>query len=635
MPNQRQKSFRQLVSLLILLLGAWLPPAIGMESPATEQQPAAAVEVPKDVAGLKAIEEQVKKVVAKVLSCTVGVQVGSARGSGVIVTKDGYVMTAGHVVGKPGQKVTFFFADGKTAKGTTLGMHKTTDSGLMKITDKNITDKGEWPFVEMGKSADLKEGAWAVASGHPLGYQPGRPPVIRLGRILRVRDTVIQTDCPLVAGDSGGPLFDLNGKVIGINSRIGGSTSMNFHVAVDVYHEFWDRLVKSESWQADLPAKDSSPVKAAFRKVVAEPSQCVVRVKCEGKDAALGTIVGPNGWVLTKASELKGAAVCHLRDGRELAASTVGVDPRFDLAMLKVEATGLPSIKWNLTDASVGQWVASAGLADDPLALGVISVPRRTIPPESGVLGVAVNDADGGAKVIKVMPKSAARKAGLQVDDVITHVNGKPTKSNTELVAAIRKYRPGDSVKLKIVRGDQTLDISATLTKLATTATHKRELQNRSGVGVSERRASFPAVLQHDTVLRPQDCGGPLVDLQGKVLGVNIARAGRTETYSVPSNLLVVLMYDLMSGRLTPPKPAAKPEPEKKPEPPKKPAPKPEPPKKPVPEKKAEPKPEPPKKPEPKPEPPKKPEPKPEPAKKPEPEKKPAPKPEPAKKPAA
>ena len=73
------------------------------------------------------------------------VRIGSSQGSGVLVSKDGYVLTAGHVVGKPGQEVSFIFEDGKTVKGKTLGLYKGADAGMMKITDK-----GEWPFVELG-----------------------------------------------------------------------------------------------------------------------------------------------------------------------------------------------------------------------------------------------------------------------------------------------------------------------------------------------------------------------------------------------------------------------------------------------------------------------------------------------------
>ena len=598
-----RSSCRLLLLLIALVVAGPLPTrAADGSREGAEEAPSTAP--PKDVAELRAIEEQVRNVVANVLTRTVAVRVGAAQGCGVIVSEEGHVLTAGHVAGKPGQQVRFTFADGKTAKGTTLGIHRRADAGLMRITDE-----GQWPFVEMGQSGGLRPGCWCVAVGHPLGYQEGRPPVVRVGRVLRLEETVIQTDCPLVAGDSGGPLFDLDGKVVGINSRIAASsTSMNYHVPIDVYHQCWDRLVDGEAWDDGVPGKNSSEVKAAFRQVVAEASACVVRVKCDGKDAALGTIVGPDGWVLTKASELKGRIVCRSRDSRELEARLVGVHPQSDLAMLKIDATGLPIIRWsNENGPSVGQWVATPGLEEGPpMTLGVISVPRREIPPASGVLGVAVSDADGGARIVKDLPNTAAQKVGLKVDDVITHVNGKPAENQAELIAAIKRHQPGDVLRLTVRRGDEKLEISAKLTRINTAASRKRQLQNRSHVGISKRHDAFPTVLQHDTVLRPVDCGGPLVDLSGKVIGVNIARGGRTETYSIPSDVLLTLMYDLMSGRLPPPKPEAKekPESEEKPQPEKEPGPKqqPEAEKKTEPEKKpeAEQEPEPEEKPEPK-----------------------------------
>src|SRR5262249_32003214 len=108
--------------------------------------------------------------------------------------------------------------------------------------------EGKWPFAEMGKSADLKKGQWCITTGHPGGYKKGRAPVVRLGRVLKADDRVVSTDCTLVGGDSGGPLFDLDGKVIGIHSRIAEDITANMHVPVDTYRDTWDLLVKSEAW---------------------------------------------------------------------------------------------------------------------------------------------------------------------------------------------------------------------------------------------------------------------------------------------------------------------------------------------------------------------------------------------------
>src|SRR5207248_3919802 len=133
---------------------------------------------PENVADLKAVQEHVKEVVARVLPATVCIRVGGSSGSGVIVSADGYVLTAGHVSGEPGRDVTVIMPDGKTHKGKTLGGNGTIDSGMVRLNDK-----GPWPFVEMGKAADMKKGDWCVVTGHPGGFRPGRSPVVRVGRI--------------------------------------------------------------------------------------------------------------------------------------------------------------------------------------------------------------------------------------------------------------------------------------------------------------------------------------------------------------------------------------------------------------------------------------------------------------------
>ncbi len=522
---------------------------------------------PKNVEELLELEERVKKAFGKALAATVAIRIGSGAGSGVIVSADGYILTAGHIVGKPGQKAKVTLADGREVNAVTLGVYYSPDAGMLKITDKiteNKSDKGEWPFAVQGNRDDIKLGMWCVALGHPLGMKKGRPPVVRIGRVLKIQQRTLQTDCPLIGGDSGGPLVDLDGRIIAINSRISGDITMNYHVPIDVFRDNWARLKTGDAWQDDVPKRDSKNVKWAFRKVVAKAAKCVVRVKCDGKDTVLGTIVGPDGWILTKASELKGKKriVCRLRDGRELEALIVGVDHRFDLAMLKIDAADLPVIPWTLKKTPVGNLVAAAGMADYPLAIGVVSVPNRSIPPLRAAIGVFVKDGDNGPKIEAVQPKSPAEKAGVKKGDEITHVNGKPMKTRKDLSDTLRRFRAGTKVKFTLLRDGKKLELTITLAKLVTPATRKRDMLNRSGVGISRRHDDFPLVLQHDTALRPTDCGGPLVRLDGKVVGVNIARGGRTETYCVPAAALVTLMYPLMSGQ-TRPKPFEKPAAEK------------------------------------------------------------------------
>jgi serine protease Do len=208
---------------------------------------------PKSAEDLKEMQEHTRKLAEKVIPCTVNVRVGNAQGSGVIITKDGYILTAAHVISKPNLPAVIVLHDGREVQGKTLGLNLNIDAGMMKIETA-----GEYPFADMGESHPLQEGQWCMATGHPGGYEVGRKPVVRFGRILRPSDgkfPSIRTDCTLVGGDSGGPLFDMHGSVIGINSRIDPALSNNIHVPVDTYRNTWDRLVVGDRWGSRLGAK--------------------------------------------------------------------------------------------------------------------------------------------------------------------------------------------------------------------------------------------------------------------------------------------------------------------------------------------------------------------------------------------
>ena len=239
---------RTLAGLLVALALACLP-GFGVraeDKPDPSKKPAISAldkPAPENVADLRAIQQQVKEVLKKVVPCTVGIQAGGASGSGVIIDKEGHVLTAGHVSSEANRPVTIILPNGKRLKAKTLGANHGIDSGLIQITDK-----GPFPFAEMGKSSEVKKGQWCIAVGHPGGFHPGRTPVVRLGRVQDATKSLIRTDCTLVGGDSGGPLFDMQGRVIGIHSRIGGFISYNIHVPVDTYRDTWERLVKAEVW---------------------------------------------------------------------------------------------------------------------------------------------------------------------------------------------------------------------------------------------------------------------------------------------------------------------------------------------------------------------------------------------------
>jgi serine protease Do len=203
--------------------------------------------VPSDLTQLQAMELQQQTIAALAASCTVSVQIGNSQGCGVIVTGDGYVLTAAHVAMRQGLDAVLTMSDGTRVRGKTLGLNRPADAGLIKIVGTRA-DGQPWPHASLGTSNGLKAGMWCIATGHPGGYARDRSVVTRVGRILAVRDGALVTDCALIGGDSGGPLFNLEGKLIGVHSRIGNDVADNLHVPVDHYDTSWDRLVASEAW---------------------------------------------------------------------------------------------------------------------------------------------------------------------------------------------------------------------------------------------------------------------------------------------------------------------------------------------------------------------------------------------------
>jgi len=310
--------------------------------------------------------------------------------------------------------------------------------------------------------------------------------------------------------------------------------------------------------------KDNPKMLAAFHDVVASPSRSVVRIQCDGKDVALGTIVAADGWIITKSSQLSADAAPSVifKDGRTLPAKVVGADQKYDLAMLKVQATDLVPVRWGASkSATVGELLASPGTGNEPVAVGVLSVAARSVrtrefppsqpPANSGFLGVSLEEAEGGARIVTIMADSAAAKAGLKVNDIVTFIVDTPIIDSETMVNTIQHHKPGDTVPIKVKRGENELEVKATLEKRPPEpGLARRDNQNRMGSELSNRRDGFPQILQHDMVIKPNDCGGPVVDLDGNAIGINIARAGRVESYAIPAEAVQKLIESLKSGKL-------------------------------------------------------------------------------------
>lgn len=273
----RRTFFARLVWALLLFaaIAGRFPGTLVKASEATplvaeKPSPAAGLNrnTPTSLAALRDVERKLIAARDRMIASTVCVRAGNAFGSGVVVNEEGYILTAEHVVGRTGMPAQIYFADGSTAMAETLGVDKERDAGILKLTEEV-----EFQFSPMATADDYKLGDWCVATGHPGGFRLGRPPTVRLGRVIEVKDSFIRSDCTLVGGDSGGPLFSLDGKVIGINSRIGPATSLNYHVPVAIYSSDWEGLTKlaflgvkgsgdprlEECLLTEVPEKDNYP----------------------------------------------------------------------------------------------------------------------------------------------------------------------------------------------------------------------------------------------------------------------------------------------------------------------------------------------------------------------------------------
>ena len=206
---------------------------------------ASAREPSRNIEDLMKLERKVSDVALKAMPATVALvseKLGSS-GSGVIVTEDGLILTAAHVI-QGAKEVEVVFPNGRQTEGRVLGANYSKDIALVQIVEK-----GPWPFMEQGTSRNLEAGDWVVAMGHAAGYDAGRTPPVRFGRVMsKGPGNYLTTDCKLIGGDSGGPLYDLQGRVVGINSSIGVALQNNNHAGIDGFKSDWDRLLAGEAW---------------------------------------------------------------------------------------------------------------------------------------------------------------------------------------------------------------------------------------------------------------------------------------------------------------------------------------------------------------------------------------------------
>lgn len=281
----------------------------------------------------------------------------------------------------------------------------------------------------------------------------------------------------------------------------------------------------------------SVAIRDAYAPVVQRANRSVVEVVIDGKPRVLGTVVAVD-LIVTKFSELnrKGQEsdtelpVTCRQGEHSWSCSQLAFDRAADLVLLRVKGAKLTPIQWQLKVPAVGAFLATPDGSKMPLGVGILA--SSPYSHTRAFLGIRFANQSGKAELAEALEDGGARAAGLRRGDIVVHFADSSIESTEELRTAIRNHVPGDKVQVKVLRGDTRLSFDVTLGSNANTPVSSQE-----GLwgDLSSVRTGFGNVLQHDTILQPRDCGGPVVDLTGRALGVNIARAGRVETLAIPA----------------------------------------------------------------------------------------------------
>ena len=262
--------------------------------------------------------------------------------------------------------------------------------------------------------------------------------------------------------------------------------------------------------------------------------------------------------ILTKASEVTGKdnIYCVLGANRKFSAEIVRENEDNDLALLKIETNDLTPVIWSSKQVVGGAFVVTPNQLGEVVSLGSYSVvPRSTVGENRALLGVNPQTVQNGVVIAEsVEVGSAAYSAGLIQGDVITAIDDFVIREVDELVNEIRKRRAGDQIRITFLRSGISRTTKAKLSRynLSGERAARFKMMSRLGAVPSERQSNFPSVFQHDSPLFPEQCGGPICDLEGNVLGINIARESRAASFAIPASHIQTLLqgmfrYDVAS----------------------------------------------------------------------------------------
>ena len=271
------------------------------------------------------------------------------------------------------------------------------------------------------------------------------------------------------------------------------------------------------------------------------------------KEVGYGVVISADGHILTKASEILDAKALAVTvdQTKHAAVKVLAVDPTWDVALLKVEASGLVPVAYAPTSAlPQGTWVVANGATTRTarrLLAGIVSAKIREIPASGGAaLGVVLSAKSKLLEVDEVNEKSGAKEAGLQKGDVILSIEGKKLKKIEDIAEVLKDRKAGSMVKMTYRRKGEEITVDVRLAARGEMFTDQMNRNDQMSGEFSPRRSGFPRVMQHDILGSRSVVGGPVLDLDGRCIGMNIARANRAESFAIPVEDLKELAARLM-----------------------------------------------------------------------------------------
>lgn len=297
--------------------------------------------------------------------------------------------------------------------------------------------------------------------------------------------------------------------------------------------------------------RDHSTTLRAFQESVGDKWKSTVQVLDKKRQVALGAIVSTDGWIVTKSSEIPDRTIeIRLWDTTKAEGTVRFRRNDLDLALIKIDRNDLPTIQWNTSVmVRVGAWLATTDIRKLPAAIGVMSVSSRNVKSERAVLGVSLGSAlngENGALVENVFDGSGADRAGVQTGDLITAIDGIALASQPEVMARLKGLLAGQRVDVGILRDGKQVLITAQMMDLNNSLLDPTEMEVNGDI--SARSTGFQNIIQHDSVIVPNQCGGPIVDVNGNAVGLNIARSGRVSSYAIPASVVSRAIAEMMTS---------------------------------------------------------------------------------------